>query len=1448
MKTKTKHSRKYLLAIAMLLIAILTCIALIRPNAAECSEEIISDNAGLISQADAEDFSSYTDQQLPDKIDRNNIKQYVPTERFNTDRYIIYNGRNYGFIIFNDAKTNHVLIFKEVITQTSKNNYEVEFKVLYTSAFFKSGNTILNANSPYSIALSNINFSEFILDAHINETVTNFANPYGPYFLSAGLNGDISFLDKKNTSDNISVDRLDVNSTAKSDKALAHNIADLTVNAVENKAHAASSTLSNNHAYLGFNGYRCIELKVNAGADDFLANKNGKQDYLIASFRIDGIHFDDYYIYNNVSFDICLYNALQVKKEVRVASESIFSPTDNSTSEYGILDRSNDGYTLTENHRFEPLLNDLGVFNFAPDKDRKYKIETPEGYYATINDEISNQENIFAVSGKSNIIGFTTQIDNKSNGGTHGKRLIAQDFIGGEIKFANIEIKREQELKLGQTYLSSEIPTYRVVRMSEMNNNLFTLDTTGYTGVINLRILDENLDIVHSSTRYGKELVINYPFLAEKKYYIVCDNQSYTAQALQFNDRDVLEVGNKKYPSIENVYYKFTAPKYTQYYQTFAKQIVDDQGSVIPINDGDAFLEAGKTYYLQSGISRLMTNISDSHIQDITKLDESIECSQELNEVFKFIPIVGAQYSLIGGTFDIYRNWTLVVEDVDTVYLNESDITYQFVKRQEGGSFSLDIQGDELSLGLNNLSQSSVFGKGQYVFNSDENMRIEYVTNPSKNVYIYDAYLNLVEFEHGYPMTEGKNYIFIEGSESGTIMIEEYLQRVNVDLYVDGQKYEYDRDFYYGKDLILPVPVKDRYNFIGWGDANGLVTDSNGQGLDVILEESMTLTAVWQLRGIVVKFTSNGGFWWNGQAMVNQEVSPVFVDEDIDSIYGKVVSLIESTPECIVEGYYYTSYRFALSSSDALNDYYSLMCSTVKENYRIRFEIFGSYYYTNGAVAYGDSITYSNFPKEVLDWSNCEYAITSWSNSTSQEVFSIRNGGKVGDLTPGIGSKNINSGYTNVVLTANIKYVSYKFNINSNLYEVPRSHSYKIETLEDYGYKASNYYGYNLCFRDNNSRNYYIDQVVFVSDLHNFWSYGKIDVTIDLKIVSTPIKVYISYLGYGDGKLVDMQKNKNATSYQGGTVNLSSVTSRGWIFDCWKCNNVKITQLTYSNLGVNRYYSQSDTVELYRNVTTEFIADKIYPKNSGTMRVDSAMGVARIYGSGKVWRNYTFVIAPSVKELTIVGGIWYDTDIKVEDDESNLILYFDNVYIKAKNNQSVIQSNRFMEFLYSFGTTELVAGDVSADGAQAAIVAKENIVFGGDKFIIRGGNSTNPYKFASYGIKCDSAILSAAKTLEVYGGNGVSGADHSSGRGGHGASAINAENMATMTKESQIICYGGSGGDSINGSKAGDGAVAAKFRTAPPIQCIITYVPGKGGKSATSALSGKDGDAGFLLY
>ncbi len=1438
------------LVATVLLLAMVLCFALsVTYATADSNEPAAIADAGIATTALSDgDYSSYTDKELPDTISRSNIAQYVPTEKFNTDRYLIYNGRNYGFIIFNDARTNHVLLFKEIITKTSSDNFEVEFKVVYTNAFFKTGNTIMNANSPYDIALSNFKFSEFIIDTEISESVTS------PYFTSAGLSGEISFLNKSPNSDNVAISMTDVNPVAKSDKSIANKVEDITINSINGREILTSTKLGEISPLVSDDQtlQRCIELQMDAGADDFLANKNGEQDYYRASFEVSGTTDKDYYVYNNISFDICLYNSLQVKKEVRIFSDSVYSPTDNSTSEYGILDRSGDGYSLREYQRFEPMLNNLGVFNFAPDKDRDYKITTPDGYYATIDGAVGNLENVFAVSGQNNAVGFTSEIGKLSNLGTHGERLIAQDFIGGELKFANIAIQRAQELKFNDTYLDAEIPTYRTVKTDQITNNLFTLDILGYVGVITLHILDEELNIIQTSTRYGNELVINYPLSADKKYYIVCDNLSYTSQALQFNDKGVLNLEDKSYAGIENLYYRYTVPKYTQYYQTFAKQIIDEQSNVISTNYDDALLESGKTYYLQAGISRLMTRVSSSHIKNITKLNETIVCSQELNDAFEFVAKVSAQYNFDGGTYDVYRNWTLIAEDVDSIYLNESEIAYQFVKRQQGGIFALDIQGEELRLGLNNLSLSSLFKSTSYIFNADEKMRIEYTTYPEQNVYIYDANLNLLEYDRGYPLSAGKNYIIIEGTGSATIMIEEYLQKVDVDLYVDGEKYDYNMDFYYGKDLILPVPVKDRHNFVGWSDGNALVTDSNGQGLTEILQDSMTLTAVWQLRGIIIKFASHDVFWWNGNAMVKNYAGRVLIDADIDTIYAKVLSAIRSNPECIEPGYYTTSYQFELTSSDALDDYYTLSVSAkVKERYKIVFDILGEKHTMNMSVAFGDKITNSYFPKAVFATSNKEYAITGWSLEGSDKIFTITLGESVEDFTPGRGSNNGSLGYTEVYLTANIQYVTYRLNINDALYELPRNEEYRFEMLEAYGYDASKYYGHNVSFQTSKGEVYYIDDTVSISDFYVYWSSGMTDVTVNIEFVTKAIKVNINYVLYLKGKQIVPERNDNRDYYSGGTAyKLSEAVLFGWGFYGWRLNGNLITQLDYPSLEVTKYYSTADDIELDRELTSEFTAHEIYNLKSGTHTLDFSIDCVRIYGNESGSYNHEFIITSSINQVTFVGGKWYDTCIVEESMEGGKIL-FDNVYIKAKNNRSALYTEMVMPQIYSFNTVELVAGDVTAKGAQPAIYAERNIMFGGETFIIRGGNSTDAYITASYGIRCCNVMFSLAKNMQVYGGNGAKGIDGTDGGngashqqqnggnggyggyGGHGVVAIYANSIGLMTKNSQITFYGGNGGDGGNGGNGGKGSDGKDGSVG-----VYTVDPGNGGNGGNGGIGG----------
>ena len=57
------------------------------------------------------DYSSYTDNILPEKMDEDDIEQYVPAELFNSGGPYVHYGKEYGFVIYEEARVKYVNLF-----------------------------------------------------------------------------------------------------------------------------------------------------------------------------------------------------------------------------------------------------------------------------------------------------------------------------------------------------------------------------------------------------------------------------------------------------------------------------------------------------------------------------------------------------------------------------------------------------------------------------------------------------------------------------------------------------------------------------------------------------------------------------------------------------------------------------------------------------------------------------------------------------------------------------------------------------------------------------------------------------------------------------------------------------------------------------------------------------------------------------------------------------------------------------------------------------------------------------------------------------------------------------------------------------------------------------------------------------------------------------------------
>ena len=89
---------------------------------------------------------------------------------------------------------------EEYTTHEDGDGYDVALKVVYENSFFKTGSTIMNANSPYHIAMSKVTLNNAIFDADVNNNIAsgdyNYLNDSGAYYTQARYENKLSFFNK----------------------------------------------------------------------------------------------------------------------------------------------------------------------------------------------------------------------------------------------------------------------------------------------------------------------------------------------------------------------------------------------------------------------------------------------------------------------------------------------------------------------------------------------------------------------------------------------------------------------------------------------------------------------------------------------------------------------------------------------------------------------------------------------------------------------------------------------------------------------------------------------------------------------------------------------------------------------------------------------------------------------------------------------------------------------------------------------------------------------------------------------------------------------------------------------------------------------------------------------------------------------------------------------------
>ncbi|MDE7208896.1 MAG: hypothetical protein K2O31_03355 [Clostridia bacterium] len=1491
MRSKRKSITTNLIAVIVLLVISL-CLVFGATYTAECSEEQISNNAEIVTTSNSyEDFSSYTNQELPDKIDRNNIKQYVPIDKFNKNGTTIYNGRNYGFIIYSNSNTNHVLLFKEeYVTHQDGDGYEVVLKVVYENSFFKSGNNILNANSPYHIALADIKFDNTIFDADMYNNVAyqgyDREKDTGAYYTQVRYENQFSYYDGRLAVDTCLAvtsfigdllgcfkqtekvgEWINWGCSVISNGLLIYDISQTDRLWVENTNFDTDIDfpLSRNGQLAKYGALtKNVNIDVQANEKEYLSNDNGG-GFAKAIFRVMNDNNKDYYISNRISFEVCRYNGAQRHVVDTGSIESVYSVTGTDCNRYGQVTEEDEKFEYENYQRFAPMAK-TNLFNFVPAQQGEYSIFVPNGYYLSVNGKAQSSNRI-TVNSSGCKVGIASSLG-MAMGDKLYARMLPEDFYNGEIAFTNIAIQKNQQLNINEPTQVGEI-AYEVESSNTARNDVYILDAGDNAEFIDLYVTDGDLNVLAKAAKKDGKLYVNYPMKANEVYGVVCVNRTGIAQDLTVEKQSGMTVENYPYSDIPGLYYSYS-PRYTQFYNAANAMLYDENMDIYPSNN--AFLQANETYFLQSQSQGNMSmSLSEQTLFAYLNIGEELTTQNTFNEMFKFTPAVTALYKFDDGAYDVYDGDTLVAQGVNQCVL-QNDTTYRIVKRQFGGVIKVYLDGDTLSLGTNNINAASPYSV--FKLNIEERSRLDININNANSLAIYDSAFNEIQLDHGYLLEASEYYIIVKDSGAYNITIEEYLQQVDVTFKIDGEVYNdtTGAKYYYGKIAHLPVPAKDRYNFNGWLHNGILITDNNGVTCKELLEDEMTLVADWTMRGVVIQinFSQHTAVWWNGSEIVDKNEGAI--KDDCDSVIDKLMNLkddFEKFEGGKKQGHFLKTFKYKKVSSVGDVDYYEFTPVWEVEKYYIEFITpYSQTYTTTRAVSFGEIISSSVFPAQAFQFDKNQqlYNLIGWTSIENPSVTQFAIGMTVPDLTPGNGSKyeydSDGDGKKDsrvISLKAVVEYVDYTIRINSTSYRVPQE-GYNVWDLGSYGYKESNYYGHNVLLTTPKKDKFFsFGGVINISDLTSYWTSGSRSVTVDMSLVDNYIPVALSYSHSGSG---------NPTSYSGnqGNITLKSTYVRAYKFVNWTLNGNEIAALNYANLGINQYYSEVRGVTLSKTLKADLTRTTIKPY-SATFKTISDEVVFVDLSRSSIMTGITFTISSSVKEVTFANGYCRDSIIKV-DKESNkdsrsskLVINFQNARISARSKESAIDASLCEDLeLYSFDSrTELKGGEASLWEGGAAITCR-NLTLLGETFNIIGGATISINFNARAGIygvgNSSNKLVISAKNVVVTGGSGEygkakkdrpsddefdkasqgkDGANGTVGKtGANGAVAIYFLGKVVISNGCNLTCTGGAGGyggQGSDGQRGGDGKNGVFLGPS-------TVKPGNGGNGGRGGTGG----------
>lgn len=1481
---KQKLCRKIvgtILLVSTLLLAYLLYLCTPTTNAESCNTAA----AIATDYSIKEDFSEYTDNELPESINADNVLQVVPAELFNKNETYIYCGSKYGFIIHSEGNTNYILVFLiDISSKSSTETYSHRLSIYYEGAFtYSTTSGVESVHSDKHLMLSDISFNETIIDASCNNILSPYYNQNtndGAIFISC-WQGDTqsTYYDTENLQElagdlgqslvisafNILLpgvgDVFNVILEVSSVIEAAENVWQKTISKETIEQYPASAQAQLSSETTGYRLMKTVSFGNREKIVDVLSyqsnNSSEKGDYVEFCTRTVNPNDIAFYLATMFNFNVGLYSTYGYGNELGEFTVSGAYSTEKSTTEYTQMTvTASKEFNLNEKPFFAPLLKGES-FTFTPDITGEYSLHAPNGYVCKLRDpsnvaiEPSSDGNYFLTAGQTYSVGICTDDDDVDwNKVSRNDYYSSGEFIGETAAFVSVQIKRVQDLPFidDSTALGNVQNGVSYVQVLNNSNNDLLKITSENIDSLQVFIIDKNFNILSSGSNCGSDIVINYPY--DEPYYLTVINNG-SATDISITDLGELVAGQDSYVCTNNdgLFYAVDV-KYTQTYYidgTFTN-LYNEKMQAIDSVDNSYYLTIGRYYIKTYNGTYLHVDIIDSEKKSISLPNTTYVANTSINAAFKLLSSFNGSISL-SSPCDIYNNGTLIAENTTSISVRSAEI-YDLIRITNGNDLSFIPDSEEISFNQQKtVNNASAFE--MYKFTLYDNIRIYAETLNSLNYEIYDSSLKQLTEDHGYMLSAGTYYIVVQDTGNYSFTIKEKLIPVSVSFTSDNQSFTdtTGQTYYYGKSFTFPVPNKEHYDFNGWqGDDGTMITDAQGKSFALLLADSLHVTATWTVRkvSLQINMAEGSALWWDGVTLSSVEISIDYqaaLFDELVNLYDKYIS----NPSGNKIGHYFTTFSTEKVNSQKNTDYYEFSPIWIKETYDLRFILPSGGEKTVSGIHYDDVITSSVFTYDVLSPVKKGYSFVNWKLDNTR-FFIFREGERVGDFTPNYGSSNADL----FTFTATLSPVTYTVKINGKTETATCESGYKIKTLSSYGISTTPYYGKNIYYiRSDNGKAYYENELA--SEIYS-------DITFTLK--SDFCNVALSY--------TDCEESNNVSQAKlDGSYTLAKAFKRGWEFTYWTCGNTTVTNITASALNITSYKSTAGSTLYSANLKANFKRDEIIAGISTYIISSTSSSSVFVDCSKKlISSSLTLRIDANVKEVTFYDNdrSWNDFSIYVESRTSSnpLTINFDGITsIRSYANDAAINATSCPNLtIHAITPISIKSGEINSltNNYDKGAILCRNLTLEGNTINISGNSYILSYAGTShstisssgiYNINTSDQLIINGATVSVYGGNGRNGINFGGVTASSGTSeSENGTNGANggwgisgscaiewhgeiLVKSGSLYAQGGNGGDGGSGGHGGNGApgVDGSF-------FVATVAPGNGGNGGDGGNGG----------